>query len=184
MLMATLLFSMAAIAQDHVPSYISDFANTDLSQSIIANTENSANHKTLLAVMKASDLEDVLSFDGPFTVFAPSDEAFDTLFESKTSNLFNPENKRELQALLRYHIIAGEFTASKILKAMCDGEGSATFMTVQGEELTATMKGTDILLTDGLGHTAKIIAADANQCNGVIHEIDSVILPKKISLLP
>ena len=183
-LMATLLCSLFGMSQDNVPSYTSAFANTDLSQSIITNTENSENHKTLLAAMKASDLEEILSFDGPFTVFAPSDEAFDTLFESKTSNLFDPQNKRELQALLRYHIIAGEFTASKILKAMCDGEGSATFMTVQGEELKATMQGTDIVLTDGLGHTAKIIAADANQCNGVIHEIDSVILPKKISLLP
>lgn len=179
-----MLLTLCANSQEKISISEKKSFNTEFGESIITNTENSANHKTLLAAMKASDLEDILSFDGPFTVFAPSDQAFNALFASKTARLFNPINKKALQALLRYHIVAGEFTASKILKAMCSGEGRATFTTVQGEEIIVTMSGTDILLTDGLGNTAKIIAADANQCNGVIHEIDSVILPKKISLLP
>lgn len=156
----------------------------DFQESIISNTANSGNHTTLMAAMKAADLDNVLAFDGPFTVFAPSDTALDTLFSNTGPDLFEPENKGDLQALMRYHIIAGEFTASKILKAMCRGKGKAILMTVQGETLTATINGIDIILTDSFGNSAKIISADASQCNGVIHEIDSVILPRQMSFLP
>ena len=180
----TLFLTFFASAQDRFSNSDSKFLKMDFEKSIIANTKNSVNHQTLLAAMKAADLADLLGYDGPFTVFAPSDLAFENLFASKESKLFRPENKKELQAILRYHIIAGEFSASKILKAMCRGEGKATFITVQGEEITATMQGIDIVLTDPFGNSAKITVADANQCNGIIHEIDSVILPKKISFLP
>ncbi len=152
----------------------------DPKESIITNTENSVNHKTLLSAVKAADLEKVLASEGPFTVFAPSDHAFDKLSNARINALMRPENKKELHALLTYHIVAGNFSASHILKAMCRGNGKATFTTVQGEELTATMQGIDIVLTDGNGNTARITTADANQRNGVIHEIDSVILPGKI----
>ncbi|MBT8306235.1 MAG: fasciclin domain-containing protein [Maribacter sp.] len=182
--LSTLFLTFFASAQDNILSSESKFLSMDIEKSIISNTENSKNHTTLLAAMKAADLDKILSYDGPFTVFAPSDMAFETMFSNTSSNPLDPENKEELKAILRYHIIAGEFTASKILKAMCSGKGKATFTTVQGEDLTATMQGIDIILTDQFGNSAKIIAADANQCNGVIHEIDSVILPKKISFLP
>jgi uncharacterized surface protein with fasciclin (FAS1) repeats len=184
MAILTLFLTFFASAQDSFSTTENTFLHMDFEKSIITNTENSENHKTLLAAMKAADLEEILSFDGPFTVFAPSDSAFEKLFPTGTSALLHPENKEELKAILRYHIIAGEFTASKILLAMCRGEGKAVFTTVQGAKITATMSGTDIVLTDSLGNSAKIIAADAGQCNGIIHEIDSVILPKKISLLP
>lgn len=182
--MLTFFLTFFVSAQDRFSSSESEFLAMDIEKSIVSNTENSKNHTTLLAAMKAADLDEILSYDGPFTVFAPSDMAFQELFSNTSSNLLDPENKEELKALLRYHIIAGEFTASKILKAMCSGKGKAVFITVQGEEITATMNGIDIILTDNIGNSAKIIVADANQCNGVIHEIDSVILPKRISFLP
>ncbi|MEL6918200.1 MAG: fasciclin domain-containing protein [Bacteroidota bacterium] len=163
----TLFFSsFLAFAQDH--------------QSIIKSTEDSENHTTLLAAVRAVDLERTLDEDGPFTVFAPSDIAFKKLSADKVANLLLPENKQELHSVVTYHIVAGELTASKMLKAMCRGKGKATFTTVQGNEITATMRGVDIVLTDNFGNTAKITTADSNQCNGVIHEIDSVILPKKL----
>ncbi|MEO0527227.1 MAG: fasciclin domain-containing protein [Bacteroidota bacterium] len=154
------------------------FAQDD--QSIIKSTEDSENHTTLLAAVRAVDLERTLDEDGPFTVFAPSDIAFKKLSADKVANLLLPENKQELHSVVTYHIVAGELTASKMLKAMCRGKGKATFTTVQGNEITATMRGVDIVLTDNFGNTAKITTADSNQCNGVIHEIDSVILPKKL----
>lgn len=180
----TLFLTLFASAQDRFSSSESKFLSMDIEKSIISNTGNSKNHTTLLAAMKAADLEKILSYDGPFTVFAPSDIAFEALFSNTSFDPMDPKNKEELQALLRYHIIAGKFTASKILKAMCNGEGKAVFTTVQGEYLTATMSGIDIILTDNFGNSAKIIAADANQCNGVMHAIDSVVLPKRTSFLP
>lgn len=174
-----LFFSINSLAQNTILSG-DILREMDPDKSIIKNTETSENHKTLLAVMKAADLEDVLGYDGPFTVFAPSDLAFAKLSKQTIAKLLHPSNKKELQALMQYHIIAGNFSASKILRAMCSGGGSAAFRTVQGDELTATMQGVDIILTDNLGNTAKITTADSNQCNGVIHEIDSVIRPSKL----
>lgn len=174
-----LFFTFSSRAQNAISSSVIS-TEMDPKKSILKNTETSENHKTLLAVLKAADLEDVLSQDGPFTVFAPSDLAFEKLSKKTVAALLHPNNKKELQALMRYHIIAGNFSASKILMAMCRGEGKASFTTVQGDELTATMQGVDIILTDNLGNTAKITTADSNQSNGVIHEIDSVIRPSKL----
>lgn len=184
MALLTLFLTFSASAQSEYSKTKNKLSVSGFQESIISNTANSGNHTTLLAVMKAADMESVLAFDGPFTVFAPTDTALDTLFSTAGPDLFGPENKEDLQALMRYHIIAGEFTASKILKAMCRGDGKAIFMTVQGETITATINGIDIILTDSFGNSAKIITADASQCNGVIHEIDSVILPRRMSFLP
>jgi len=148
--------------------------------SIIKNAEDSGNHTKLLAAVKAADLELLLNENGPFTVFAPSDVAFEKLDVDTKKMLLNPNNKKELHSILTYHIVAGNLSASKILKAMCRGKGKATFTTVQGDLLTATMKGLDIVLSDGEGNTAMITTADANQCNGIIHVIDSVIMPCKM----
>ncbi|PIF01388.1 MAG: beta-Ig-H3/fasciclin [Maribacter sp.] len=189
--MALLTFFLTFLVSAHLvsaqDSYIgaeNDFLTLDVEESIISTTTKSGNHKTLVSALKAADMHNALDFDGPFTVFAPSDEALDTLFSNIGTDLLKAENKSDLQALLRYHIIAGEFSASKILKALCRGNGEATFMTVQGEALTATINGIDIVLTDSYGNSAKITTADSDQCNGIIHEIDSVILPSKIKLLP
>jgi len=173
---AFVLFSIGLHAQDMASgAEVAYFEN-----SIIHSTAQSANHTTLSEAVIAAELDDLLDNDGPFTVFAPSDEAFQKLSDEKIKDLLLPQNKAELQSLLTYHMIAGNLTASKILKAMCRGKGVATFRTIQGNVLTATMEGIDIVLSDKFGNKARITTADANQCNGVIHVIDSVVLPKKI----
>ena len=148
--------------------------------SIIHSTRNSTKHTTLSTAIIAAELDDVLNSDGPFTVFAPSDDAFNKLSSEEIKALFLPGNKDKLQSLLAYHMIAGHLSASKILRAMCRGGGIATFTTVQGKKLTATMDGIDIVLKDDFGNEARILVADENQCNGVIHVVDSVVLPKKL----
>ena len=148
--------------------------------SIVESTAQSANHTTLLAAVIAADLEEILNNDGPFTIFAPSDKAFDNWSAEKINKLLLPQNRKELQSLITYHMVAGEFTASKILRQLCQGEGITRLTTVQGKEITATLDGIDILLTDEFGNSARITAADSSQCNGVIHVIDRVILPKKL----
>lgn len=155
----------------------------DPDKSIVENTQGSGNHKVLMAALYATDLADILDKDGPFTVFAPSDLAFDKFTPSEMAILLKPENKKKLRSLLTYHIVAGNFSASKLLRAMSRGKGTTTLTTVQGNKITATMSGIDIVLTDSFGNTARITTADANQCNGVIHVIDSVILPQKYNLL-
>ncbi|MEP0133865.1 MAG: fasciclin domain-containing protein [Eudoraea sp.] len=171
-----LLTSFATFSQTSLASVNNDL----LKKTIIRSTEESQIHKMLLVAVKAADLEETLASDGPFTVFAPSDGAFEKMSADKIASLLRPENKRALQSLVTYHIVAGNFTASKILKAMCRGKGSASLTTVQGNELLATMDGLDIILTDCFGNIARITSADANQSNGVIHVIDSVILPNQL----
>ena len=149
-------------------------------RSIVENTDDSCDHNMLSTAIKASELEDLLHTEGPFTVFAPSDIAFENLPEDKVNSLLKKENKKDLKSLLAYHIVAGDFSASKILLAMCRGNGTASFTTVQGNKLIASMRGTDIYLTDSLGNSAKITTADAKQKNGVIHVIDSVIMPSRM----
>lgn len=156
--------------------------NDLLEKTIVRSTEESKTHKMLHAAVKAADLEETLASDGPFTVFAPSDKAFEKMSGNKIEALLKPENKRALQSFVTYHIVAGNLTASEILRAMCRGKGVASFTTIQGNELLATMDGLDIILTDCFGNSARITSADANQSNGVIHFIDSVILPNQFSL--
>ena len=124
-----------------------------------------------------TELDKALRDKGTFTVFAPTDNAFGKLGASGAQNLLGPENREELRTLLAYHIVAGELTASRILKALCQGKGSAVFTTVLGEPLLATLDGTDIVLTDCLGNRARIIRADSGTDNLVFHEIDTVVLP-------
>ncbi len=171
-----LLTSFATFSQTSLASVNNDL----LKKTIIRSTEESQIHKMLLAAVKAADLEETLAGDGPFTVFAPSDGAFNKMSADKIAELLRPENKRALKSFVTYHIVAGNLTASKILKAMCRGKGSASLTTVQGNELLATMDGLDIVLTDCFGNIARITSADSNQSNGVIHVIDSVILPNQL----
>lgn len=170
------LLCFHSYSQDHIVELDRSLVNN----TIIESTEGSRYHKTLLAAVRAADLEATLDGDGPFTVFAPSDQAFKKWSPERIATLLRPENKKELQAVITYHIVAGKLTASKILKAMCRGAGKATFTTVQGDEIIATMDGIDIVLTDCCGNTARITTADAPQCNGVIHVIDSVIMPSQL----
>lgn len=135
---------------------------------------------TLMAALEATDLLAALEDKGAFTVFAPSDAAFSKMGEAEIRQLLKPENKQLLRSLMAYHIVAGKFTAARILRALCEGEGAATFTTVQGEELLASMEGTDIVLTDCSGNQARIISADTARRNMVFHRIDKVVLPQPL----
>ncbi|MEM9000849.1 MAG: fasciclin domain-containing protein [Bacteroidota bacterium] len=147
----------------------------------IAQTTSDAEEYTILSsFVKAADLEEILDQQGPFTIFAPSDNAFSKLPENTVNHLIETGNKKSIKAILTYHIVAGKLTASKILRALCQGEGYATFTTVHGTKIKASISGTDIVLIDAFGNSAKITAADSNQSNGVLHEIDRVVLPIKI----
>lgn len=139
------------------------------------------NHTILLSAVNATELGSLLQKSGPFTIFAPSDAAFEKFSSQKMSEMINSEDKRALKSLLSYHIVAGQLTASRMLRAIGRGNGVATFTTVQGKKLTAHLDGYDIVLTDPVGNTARITAADLNLENeGVVHEIDSVILPAQM----
>ena len=146
--------------------------------SIVSGTMNSLEHQTLAEAVKAAELDEILDSDGPFTIFAPFDGAFERFTPEKLASLMQPENKAELKRLLSYHIIAGNFSASKLLLAMCRGGGTAKFRTIQGNVITTSMDGIDIVLSDSLGNQARIVTADDRRCNGVIHVIDGVIFPE------
>ncbi len=147
-------------------------------KNIIENAVNSKDHTTLVAAVKAADLVDVLSSEGPFTVFAPTNAAFDKLPKGTVETLIMPENKEKLQTILKYHVVAGKCSAEDISKLIKEGKGKATIETVSGGSLTAWMKGKNIYLTDENGNSAKVTIADVNQSNGVIHVLDAVLLPK------
>ena len=148
------------------------------SKNIVENAVNSKDHTTLVAAVKAADLVETLQSKGPFTVFAPTNSAFDNLPKGTVETLLKPENKKMLQTVLTYHVLAGKFSATDIASAIKKGNGKATFKTVSGGTLTAWLKGKDIYLTDENGNSAKVTISDVNQSNGVIHVIDAVVTPK------
>ena len=146
-------------------------------KNIIENAVNSKDHTTLVAAVKAAGLVETLSGPGPFTVFAPTNEAFNALPAGTVDNLVKPENKETLTKILTYHVVAGRMTAADLMKAIKDGGGKATLTTVQGETLTAMMKGKHIELKDEKGGIATVTIADVMQSNGVIHVINKVLMP-------
>jgi uncharacterized surface protein with fasciclin (FAS1) repeats len=146
-------------------------------KNIIQNAVNSPDHTTLVAAVKAAGLVETLSGPGPFTVFAPTNEAFDKLPEGTVANLVKPENKAMLVKILTYHVVAGRITSKQLMKMIKKGHGKAMLKTVQGEDLTATMSDGKIMLTDAKGDTATVTIADVIQSNGVIHVIDTVLMP-------
>ncbi len=148
------------------------------SKNIVENAVNSKDHTTLVAAVKAADLVKTLQSDGPFTVFAPTNAAFNKLPDGTVATLLKPENKAKLQTVLTYHVVAGKQSASDIMMAIKKGNGKATFKTVSGGTLTASMKGKNLILMDENGGTSMVTIADVNQSNGVIHVVDSVLLPK------
>ncbi|WP_409024919.1 fasciclin domain-containing protein [Flavobacterium sp.] len=148
------------------------------SKNIIENAVNSKDHTTLVAAVKAAGLVETLQGKGPFTVFAPTNEAFDKLPKGTVETLLKPENIKTLQTILTYHVVAGKMNSSDIAKAIKAGGGKATLKTVSGGTLTAWMKGKDLYITDENGKSAKVTIADVNQSNGVIHVIDNVVTPK------
>ena len=144
---------------------------------IVDNAVNSKDHTTLVAAVKAADLVATLKSKGPFTVFAPTNEAFDALPAGTVDTLLKPENKTLLQKILTYHVIAGNFDSKAIAKAIKKGNGTASFTTVAGGKLTAKMDGSTLVLIDEKGGMSKVTIADVKQSNGVIHVVDTVLMP-------
>ena len=147
------------------------------SKTIVENAVNSKDHTTLVAAVKAAGLVDTLSGKGPFTVFAPTDAAFKKLPAGTVETLVQPENKQKLTGILTYHVVAGKMNAADLAKAIKDGGGKATLKTVAGGELTATMAGDKVVITDAKGGKSTVTIADVNQSNGVIHVVDTVLMP-------
>jgi uncharacterized surface protein with fasciclin (FAS1) repeats len=146
-------------------------------KNIIENAVNSKDHTTLVAAVKAAGLVETLQSAGPFTVFAPTNAAFEKLPAGTVENLLKPENQAALSSVLTYHVVAGRISSADVAKAIKAGNGKAEFKTVQGGTLTAMMSGKDVVLKDSKGNTSKITIMDVNQSNGVIHVIDTVVMP-------
>ncbi len=147
------------------------------SKNIVETAVNSEVHTTLVAAVKAADLVETLSSDGPFTVFAPTNSAFANLPEGTVETLLKPENIKQLQAVLTYHVIAGKFSASDVVAAIKKGDGKVELKTVNGGMITAMLDGKSVKIKDSKGNVATVTIADLDQTNGVIHVIDTVLLP-------
>ena len=147
-------------------------------KNIIENAVNSKDHTTLVAAVKAAGLVETLQGPGPFTVFAPTNEAFAALPAGTVDNLVKPENKETLTKILTYHVVAGKMTSADIAKAIKAGNGSASLKTVSGGTLTAMMKGKNIEIKDEKGGISTVTIADVIQSNGVIHVVNKVLTPQ------
>ncbi|MGL4385656.1 MAG: fasciclin domain-containing protein, partial [Flavobacterium sp.] len=149
------------------------------SKNIVENAVNSKDHTTLVAAVKAAGLVETLQSKGPFTVFAPTNTAFEKLPKGTVETLVKPENLKMLQTILTYHVVAGKMNVADIAKAIQLGNGKAMLKTVSGGTLTAWMEGSALYLSDENGTKSKVTIADVNQSNGVIHVVDTVVLPKQ-----
>jgi uncharacterized surface protein with fasciclin (FAS1) repeats len=147
-------------------------------KNIVENAVNSKDHTTLVAAVTAAELVETLQSEGPFTVLAPVNDAFNNLPEGTVETLLKPENKTALQGVLTYHVIAGKHTAEDIMKDIEAGNGTAEWTTVNGQLLTGMVADGKVKIKDQAGNVATVTIADVNQSNGVIHVIDTVLLPK------
>jgi uncharacterized surface protein with fasciclin (FAS1) repeats len=147
-------------------------------KTIVDVAVGSADHTTLVAAVKAADLVSTLQSAGPFTVFAPVNAAFAKLPKGTVETLLKAENKATLAKILTYHVVAGNLNAATVVKAITDAKGSLSIKTVSGGTLVASIKDGKLILTDENGGVATVIATDLTPSNGVIHVIDSVVLPK------
>jgi len=146
-------------------------------KTIVENAVASPIHKTLVTALKAAGLVDTLNSAGPFTVFAPTDAAFAKLPAGTVETLVKPENKDTLTKILTYHVVAGKVSSKQLIAMIKKGGGKATLKTVSGGTLTASLSGKKVILTDEKGGTATVTTADVFQSNGVIHVIDTVLMP-------
>ena len=161
--------SMAQVTVGGAPMYAS--------KDIVDNAVNSKDHTTLVAAVKAAGLIDTLKGPGPFTDFAPTNEAFAALPAGTVDTLLKPENKGKLTSVLTYHVVAGRMDAKALMAAIKAGGGKATLKTVEGENLTATVIGGVVTISDAKGGMSHVTTADVIQSNGVIHVVDKVLLP-------
>jgi len=148
------------------------------SKNIVENAINSKDHTTLVAAVKAAGLVETLESAGPFTVFAPTNEAFDKLPKGTVETLVKPENKQTLTGILTYHVVAGKLDSKALAEKIKEGNGTAELTTVAGGKLWVMMKGNKIVLKDEKGGMAQVTIKDVYQSNGVIHVINTVLMPK------
>ena len=188
-LMLLLAVALIAIANQSASAQMMSNDSTDMNpmvggapmlrtMDIVDNAVNSADHTTLVAAVKAADLVATLKSKGPFTVFAPTNAAFDKLPAGTVETLVKPENKAMLTKILTYHVLAGKFDSKAIAKRIEAGGGSASFKTVSGDTLTARMNGKSLVLRDEKGGTSTVSIANVYQSNGVIHVVDTVLFPR------
>lgn len=145
---------------------------------IVGVAAGNENFSTLVAAVQAAELVDVLNSEGPFTVFAPVNAAFEKLPEGTVETLLKPENKEMLTSILTYHVVAGEFKAADVIAAINDNDGSFTIPTVQEGVITATIEDGKVILTDAKGNKSTVVLTDVAASNGVIHAIDTVVMPE------
>ncbi|MDQ7728968.1 fasciclin domain-containing protein [Halomonas sp. SpR8] len=174
-LCATALFAGVAVA-DHGPTMVGG-ANMLPERNIIENAVNSGDHETLVAAVKAAELVEVLQGEGPFTVFAPTDDAFAKLPDGTVDTLLQPENQEQLQTVLTYHVVPGNMNRDALWEEIMENDGDVAFKTVQGEYLTVARNGNNLMVMDAQGNSANITVVDVAQSNGVIHVIDNVLMP-------
>ncbi len=144
---------------------------------IVGVAQSDANFSTLVTAIDAADFGGTLSGAGPYTVFAPTNSAFEKLPAGTLDNLTAPENREQLSGILTYHVVSGNMLADALTQAITDGGGSAELTTLNGETLTATLDGEKVILTDATGGTATVTMTDVNAANGTIHAIDTVLMP-------
>lgn len=170
------LMSVSAFAQDE--TVMVGGAPMYPTKNIVQNAVNSKDHTTLVAAVKAAELVSTLESAGPFTVFAPTNKAFDKLPKGTVETLLKPENKSALQGVLTYHVVPGRIGSAELAKMIMDGNGKAMLKTAAGGTLTASMKGKKVVIMDEKGGSSEVTIKDVNQSNGVIHVVDAVLLPK------
>jgi uncharacterized surface protein with fasciclin (FAS1) repeats len=167
--------AFAQMASPHAP--VVGGAAMYASKNIVENAVNSKDHTTLVAAVKAAGLVDTLEQPGPFTVFAPTNEAFAKLPAGAVNTLLQPGNKAKLASVLTYHVVPGRLTAANLSAMVEKNGGRASLTTVQGEPLIVTRMGSHLNLTDSKGRVAKVTIANVMQSNGVIHVVDTVLMP-------
>jgi len=179
-LAVALISGTATMAQSQMKNETKVVGGAEMysTKDIVSNAVNSKDHTTLVAAVKAADLVATLQDEGPFTVFAPTNSAFNKLPKGTVETLLKPENKAKLQSVLTYHVLAGKFSGKDIMKALEKGNGIASFKTVNGAMIIAMMEGKSLVLKDTNGQISKVTIADVNQSNGVIHVVDTVVLPE------
>jgi len=174
--LGAMLFSTALISANNTNPIVPG-EEGDSKSTIVGVAAANENFTTLVAAVKAADLVETLSSEGPFTVFAPTNDAFAKLPDGTVETLLKAENKGTLTSILTYHVVAGKFNASDVLGAIKENNGSFKITTVNGETLTASLKDGKVMLKDSKGNWSTIILTDVEASNGVIHAIDTVVMP-------
>lgn len=178
--LATSCEKKEAVTTDVTDSSVApmDTAVVVATPNIVGVASENADFSTLVAAVKAAGLVETLSEDGPFTVFAPANAAFDKLPAGTVDGLLKPESLDKLKSVLTYHVVAGKFDAAAVIDAINKNNGKYNVTTFQGGNIDLTLKGEKVMLTDANGGTAEVAMADVPASNGVIHAIDTVVMPK------